>query len=169
MIKYFVDAERVQKRNKIMNTQLTKTSRKGSFWPLGSSDYNWMSVVDRVFDHFHPLLNTLNDSPYPVDEYWTEDGNLVLEVPLAGYKREDINLSLDGDYLVLKASKQEKRNDVKYVSEGVRKKELVRKWYVNDTFYLGEIGSKFEDGLLTITLPAKEVKKEPKIKNIEIK
>ena len=68
----------------------------------------------------------------------------------------------------MSANKQEKKQDVRYVSEGIRKKELTRKWVLSDAFDHNKISSKFEDGLLTLTLQ-KAKPKEPELKYIEIK
>ena len=144
-----------------MNAQLANTSRVLGF----PSTFN---LIDAFFGpDFFGTFNALNSEPYPTDQFWDKDGNLNIEVPLAGYKREDISLSIEKDYLVLKAAKQNRHNAVHYVNEGIRKKELVRRWLINGNFEQDKIESKFEDGLLTITLPPKQ-KEVPKIKQITI-
>lgn len=154
----------------MMNTQLTQpTSRKSRGWELGRTDYDWFQVFNRFFDdEFFQDLNIWNTDSYPVDQYWSDNGDLYIEVPLAGYKREDISLSLEDGYLVLHAKKQDKKADMRYVKEGIRKKEITRKWSVGNKFHVEQIDSKFEDGLLTVQLPAK-VPDGNNIKNIEIK
>lgn len=143
-----------------MKTQLS-TSRALGF----PSAFN---LIDVFFGpEFFGTFNALNSEPYPTDQFWDKDGNLNIEVPLAGYKREDISLSIEKDYLILKAAKQNKHENVQYVNEGIRKKELVRRWLINGSFEQDKIESKFENGLLTIVLPPKQ-KELPKVKQITI-
>ena len=131
-------------------------------------------ISNKLFDEFFgpsfvKTFNVLNSvDPYPVDQYWDKDDKLNIEIPLAGYKKQDIKVYVDNGYLIMSANKQEKKQDVRYVSEGIRKKELTRKWVLSDAFDHNEISSKFEDGLLTLTLQ-KAKPKEPELKYIEIK
>lgn len=131
-------------------------------------------ISNKLFDEFFgpsfvKTFNILNNvDPYPVDQYWDKDDKLNIEIPLAGYKKQDIKVYVDNGYLVMSAGKQEKKQDVRYVSEGIRKKELTRRWVLNDAFDHNSISSKFEDGLLTLTL-SKSKPKEPELKYIEIK
>lgn len=150
-----------------MNTNNTK--QKTAVFPFWK-DQDLQDWVDCAFgDSFQNVFNSLNLDSYPTDQYWDKSGNLNLEVPLAGYKKEDISLSVEEDNLVLSVKKHERNKDVKYVQESIRKKELVRKWYINDTFETSAISTSFVDGLLRITLPVKkpEEKKSKKI-NIAI-
>lgn len=130
---------------------------------------NAFDLINAFFgSDFFGTFNALNSEPYPTDQFWDKDGNLNIEVPLAGYKREDINLSIEKEYLILKVAKQNKHEGVSYVNEGIRKKELVRRWLINGSFEQDKIESKFEDGLLTIKLPPKQ-KEIPQVKQLQIK
>lgn len=147
-----------------MNTTLTTKSRAFPFWEANELA-EW---IDYEFgNNFSNLFNSLNTDPYPTDQYWDKEGNLQLEIPLAGYKKEDIVLKVEDDNLVLSVKKQEKNKDAKYVQESIRKKELLRKWYINDTFEKDNISTRFVDGLLKITLPIKKPE-EKKQKSINI-
>ena len=132
-----------------MSTALNLTNRAFPFWTSGNGINDLVS--DLFGQDFQNLFNSVNVDPYPTDQYWNKEGNLILEVPLAGYKKEDINLLIEDDYLVLTVKKHDKVKDVKYVVESIRKKAITQKWY-----------SSFEDGLLKIALPVKtpEEKKE---------
>jgi HSP20 family molecular chaperone IbpA len=122
------------------------------------------TFLDSFFkDDFWNMFDALNkNSPYPTDSYWDKDRNYNIEVPLAGYKKEDITLQVDGEYLNLQVKKRQKKTDVTYKLEEVRKKELNLRWYLNDTFDKETISSSFEDGLLKITLPLKVIKEKEK-------
>ena len=136
-----------------MSTALNLTNRAFPFWTSGNGINDLVS--DLFGQDFQNLFNSVNVDPYPTDQYWNKEGNLILEVPLAGYKKEDINLLIEDDYLVLTVKKHDKVKDVKYVVESIRKKAITQKWYINDTFEQSKITSSFEDGLLKIALPVK--------------
>jgi HSP20 family molecular chaperone IbpA len=149
---------RYKQQKHMKNTLLTT--------PWGIADTFFDSgLFNSIFDvDFSKAFNALNVDPYPTDQYLDKDGNLVLEVPLAGYKKEDISVSIEKDYLVLSVKHSEKSTDIKYIVEKIRKKALTLKWYLNDTFVQSEISSNFSDGLLKIVLPVKKnEKKEDKI------
>jgi HSP20 family molecular chaperone IbpA len=129
------------------------------------------NVIDEWIDSFFSphLFNSLNSEVYPTDEYFDENKNFNIEIPLAGFSRENIKVFVEGKYLVLEAKKQEPKENVKYVSRGIRKKELARKWYLGDVFENDSIESSFKDGLLTIIVkPVKKAVQSNK-KEIEIK
>ena len=136
-----------------MSTALNLTNRAFPFWTSGNGINDLVS--DLFGQDFQNLFNSVNVDPYPTDQYWNKEGNLILEVPLAGYKKEDINLLIEDDYLVLTVKKHDKVKDVKYVVESIRKKAITQKWYINDTFEQSKITSSLEDGLLKIALPVK--------------
>ncbi len=162
MYKYYQSRRKGLMKGVIMKNELA-TLTKSNFWPrLWSEETGWNKLFDDWFGpSFFNIFNAPNVESYPTDQYWDKDGNLHIEVPLAGYKKEDIELYISGDYLHLHVKKHEKRTDVKYASESIRKKELTRQWFVNDSFD-SDIKSTFVDGLLTITLRAKNKKEENK-------
>lgn len=128
-----------------------------SLWGRGATLDKWID------DFFSPtLFNSWNLDPYPTDEYWDKDGLLNIEVPLAGFKKEDISVYVENGYLVLHANKQDSKEDVKYVTKGIRKKELTRKWFLNDTFDSENIDPSFVDGILSIKIKPKEQEKTKK-------
>jgi len=136
--------------------------------PFIGASKEWQ--LDSLFDEsFANIFNSLNTDPYPTDQYYDKANVLHLEIPLAGYKKDDIKLSIKDEYLHLKVSKQEKVKDVKYVAEGIRKKELTRQWYVDDNFETDNITTSFVDGLLRISIPSKKLEaKVPKSREIAV-
>lgn len=91
---------------------------------------------------------------------------LTIRVALAGYSKNDINLSFDGDYLKLIA---ERPDDTKDVKEGETITELViqrgiklpRKvecsWIIDPRYYSRDnVDVSYEDGLLKIVISPRE-------------
>lgn len=147
------------------NTLIPTNVGLPSLWGRKSTEIeNW---VDDFFSR--PLFNSWNTETYPTDEYLDSDGNMNIEVPLAGFKKDDIQVYVENGYLVLHANKQEQRSDVKYINQSVRKKELTRKWFLNDTFEHDSVESSFEDGLLKLKIRPKIQQKVEDRKYIEVK
>ena len=93
----------------------------------------------------------------------------ALTVDTPGFTKEDLNVSLRDGYLVVKA---EKNNEKEEKKENYIRRERVygstsRSFYVGDEVKEEDITAKFENGALHITIPKIEKKEEEK-KSIEI-
>ncbi len=93
----------------------------------------------------------------------------LLEADLPGARKEDIKISLDGQYLTIRAEqnmeKKEERKD--YVYQERSYGSCSRSFDVSGV-KSDEIKGKFADGVLTLTLPKQEEKKEAGTIEIEI-
>jgi len=137
-----------------MSTLLTKTNHWGLF------DDPFFSDVFNVFN---------NKIGYPYDIFTR--GNVVyIEVPLAGYYKNNIKIEVDNNILRLnvKCPESEKDNtNCYYIYKGISKRTLNFGWNLHENVDRGAITSKFDNGLLRIIVPFKE--KEKVVKEIEIK
>ena len=96
-----------------------------------------------------------------------------IEIDLPGYKKEDVQAELKDGYMTINASRNS--NDDKKDEEGnyIRRERYYgscsRSFYVGKQITEEDIKAKFEDGILKISVPKKEVKKEiPEKKYIAI-
>lgn len=100
--------------------------------------------------------NIFNDTVLNLDkgyaDFVLEDDQYHLEVPLAGFKKEDIEVTSDQEYLNVFAKR--KGGKVKYE----------RSFYLPRKTDLSEIKAKYEDGLLTITFGKENEKIQNKIR-----
>lgn len=92
----------------------------------------------------------------------------IIDVELAGFKKEDISLSFENKNLIVKASyKSLKDEKTKYLhierTEGI----YSRKFYLGDIKH-DNIKANFENGLLTIIIPKDSYKEIEKTKSIAI-
>ena len=129
------------------------------------------SVFDTLFnDIFHgeQFANHLTQSTkgYPVaDIYTNDDGATVMEFALAGFSRSELSIDVQPERRSITVSAQSA--DGEY--EGSRRiaRRSFTKTYVNydDNLDLSRAEARFENGLLTVTVPAR-----PEIQplNIEI-
>ena len=88
------------------------------------------------------------------DIYEVENG-YVIDIEMAGYKKEDIKLDFDKGYLTV-TGKREKENK-EYVHEEIYTGELSRTYYLGDKIDPEKISAKYENGILSISLVNKEV------------
>ena len=94
-----------------------------------------------------------------------------LEYALAGFDKDEITLSLDGDVLRVEAEhKKEEQENESYQHNGIAYRKLSASYRLMDDADKDAITSGFKNGLLTITIPlkAKEEEKTPAAKRIEI-
>ncbi|MBQ4263548.1 MAG: Hsp20/alpha crystallin family protein [Bacilli bacterium] len=101
-------------------------------------------------------------------DIFEKDGNINIEMDVPGYSKEDIKIDFDNDYLTIEATKESKNDS--------EEKNYIRKerFYgsVKRQFYVGNIDedkirAKFEDGVLKISFPKEEVKKQKNLINID--
>lgn len=110
--------------------------------------------MERLFTH--PNMDS-----FRVDIKETKDAYQIL-AELPGFTKEDIKLSVDGDYLTISVSRQEE-NDKENEESG--EKYLHRERFygtISRSFSIGDvsvdaISAAYENGILTLTLPKKTV------------
>ncbi len=90
----------------------------------------------------------------------TDEGDhYLLEADLPGFRREDIHLELAGNLLTLRAERRLRHSDEEKERTYIRSE---RSWGVYTRSYdvtgvaQDKIKSRYEDGVLTVTLPKKE-------------
>jgi molecular chaperone IbpA len=72
-----------------------------------------------------------------------------LEIALAGFRREDIEVTTEWNKLFVEAKKVEDSGD-EYLHQGLAKRAFTRTWTLSDDVEVKNVS--FEDGLLTIKL-----------------
>ena len=96
----------------------------------------------------------------------------VIEIDLPGYEKENINLSLKDGYLevVAKVEKEENNEEgEKFIHKERFYGHCSRNFYVGEQITEEDIHAEFKNGILKISIPKKEEKKElPEAKHIEI-
>lgn len=130
-------------------------------------------AFDRMFDDIRPLrffpANGGGDSYFPVDLYDTED-DVVVKASLPGVKPEDIDISVTGDHLTLKAeTKQEtEEKGQNWYRRERRTGSYVRQFQLPTEVQADKAVAEFEHGVLKLTLPKAETVK-PKTIKVEAK
>jgi len=101
--------------------------------------------------------------PYNVKK--VDEDNYVVELAVAGYNREDIDVTVDKDTLIIK-SERENDEESEYIHKGIAGRNFTQ------TFTLGEYmvvkSASLDNGLLTVKIE-REIPEEAKPKTIKIK
>ena len=100
------------------------------------------------------------------------DNAFELDIDMPGCKKEDVKAQILDGYLVISAStnneKEEKDEEGKYIRRERYSGSMSRRYYVGENIEQDDIQAKFEDGILKITVPKEEPKKDPEPKYITI-
>ena len=106
------------------------------------------------------------------------DDSYEVDIDLPGFKKDEVTVKLDQGYLTISASKKYDSADHKDDKKTDKKDKYIRKERVSGnvsrTFYVGssmkqeDIHAKFEDGVLMLTVPKKDVKRVDADKYIAI-
>ena len=94
-----------------------------------------------------------------------KDETYTIEVDLPGVKKEDINVTVEDDYLIVTAErkmKNEVKEDDYYLLESKFGK-YYRAFYLPDDIDRDSISAKYEDGRLTVTFEKAPEKKRKEI------
>jgi molecular chaperone IbpA len=104
--------------------------------------------MDEWFKRFDSSFETHTNYP-PYNLIKESSVDFRLEIALAGYKREDIEVTTEWNKLFVEAKKSGNSEDT-YLHQGLAKRAFTRTWTLSDDVVVGDVS--FEDGLLTIKL-----------------
>jgi HSP20 family protein len=122
-------------------------------------------AMDRLFSesYIRPaglLSSFMEGGSFPVDVYET-DQDVVLKASIPGAKSEDIDISIVGDTLTVKGHMEETAEvkEERYVRRERRYGSISRTLTMPTAIQADKAEAKFENGVLTLTMPkAEEVK-----------
>ena len=101
----------------------------------------------------------------------TDEGYEV-DVDLPGFNKDEIKLELNSGYLTISTEKSLNKENKENKGKMLRQERYVgamqRSFYVGGSITEEDIKAKYENGVLSLTIPKKEVKKVPEKKQILI-
>jgi len=136
---------------------------------------NYFSPFDLLFkDFFKSELDfqpaTTAKFSHPVDIFENEHG-LHFDVACTGLSKEDVELKIEGDLLVIRYDKNADEkccdvNNCNYIHRGIARRSFSLGYKIASKFDLSKTEAMMENGLLGIRIPFAE---EAKPKSIKIK
>ena len=136
-------------------------------------DDDWMDFpFDRDFwGKKNPLYGKNAKNMMKTDIREHDDGYEV-DIDLPGFKKDEISLELENGYLTVSAvkglDKDEKDKKGKYIRRERYAGAMQRSFYVGDVLTQEDIKAKYENGILSISVPKKDAKAVETKKSIAI-
>ena len=125
----------------------------------------------RGWDRPEHVLYGKNASHMMKTDVKETDTGYVVDVDLPGFKKEEIHLDLQNGYLTISTEKNLENKEEKQ-GKLLRQERytgtMQRSFYVGENLTEEDVQAKYEDGVLTVTLPKKEARKVPEKKQILI-
>ena len=151
-----------------MNIILRKNGGEGALLPF----YRPWSLVDgmdtlssEMWDSWRPFI--LDSSLVPRTDIYEEKDQLVMKTELPGIDKKDLDITLEGDRLTVKA---EKKEEVKEEATHHTRERYYGRYFRSVALPYpikeDEVSATFDNGVLELRLPKAE---EVKAKKIEIK
>jgi HSP20 family protein len=127
-------------------------------------------VLTKFNEDFFKDLDWLLDTPtgktptrYPLTNIGVdkETGVVTVEIACAGFSKDELDIELVGDILVITGTKEEtdKVDNTEYYQIHISNQSFERKIRLYKDYIGGDVKAKYKDGLLSITITPKE---EPK-------
>ena len=125
------------------------------------------SVGFDVFDNIFDSVFNMNESStsYPPYNILKSDNNYTISLAIAGFSKDEIDISLQENELLIKGTSEEKDKDVEFLHRGIAGRNFERKFRLADTVKVSD--ASYENGLLNIYLE-REIPDHQKPRKIEI-
>lgn len=140
---------------------LTNPSR----FPFGNGK---LDKIDNMFTDIFGTISSLQPYP-PSNTIKTENGYLI-EMALAGFGKEDIDVSQTDNTLTIATKKQEsvaeENKETDYVYRGISSRSFSRKYLLDKELEVTDVS--LNNGLLSVTI-TKRPQPESKVKTFKIK
>lgn len=129
-------------------------------------------VVNQAFPNFGQEfgVNFFGNSSYPRVNVADTKNDVRIEAEIAGLSRDDVSVEYEDGLLIISGEKKTEIEDpdVKYVYKELKRSSFKRSFKVDDaTLEVDKITAKFDNGILNVTIPKKEVI-ETKAKKVKI-
>ena len=134
---------------------MLQLARHSAFTPQDLQKMMGFSVgFDSIFDRFFDM-DTTRDSGYPpYNIRKINEAQYVIEIALAGFSKDDIEVELTEGTLTVRSKKLEEQtvevSEDSYVHKGIAKRSFLRCWTLSDDMFVR--GADLKDGMLIISL-----------------
>lgn len=133
-------------------------------------------LFDNVFeDFFNRSLSDIVGSDFtftqPSVNIVEKDDFFMIEMAAPGLKKNDFNVEIDKDHLIISAHREDKKEETegKVTRSEFNYNSFTRSFYLPEAVKADEITATYKDGILYLELPKKEEAKLKAPKTIQIK
>ena len=142
-------------------------ARHSAFTPQDLQKMMGFSVgFDSIFDRFFDMDLTRDSGYPPYNIRKINEAQYVIEIALAGFSKDDIEVELTEGNLAVRSKKEEETNgDDSFVHKGIAKRSFLRSFTLSDDIIVK--GADLKDGMLIINLE-KVIPDEKKPRLIQI-
>jgi molecular chaperone IbpA len=119
-------------------------------------------------DHMVALQNndvlSGNDYP-PYDIVKTGEDEYSIELAVAGFKKDELNIEVKDQYLTIKGDSSSRHSNEEYIHKNIARRSFIRRFSLAENVKVNE--AKMEDGVLVVAL-THDIPEEQKPKSITI-
>lgn len=108
---------------------------------------------DRMFDELESLLTATTQSTEkfpPHNIIKLDDYKYVVELAVAGFQEDEIDITVEDDVLIVKGEKKENEKEVTYLHKGIGTRSFTKTLTLAETVEVK--GAQFKNGILSIGL-----------------
>lgn len=124
-----------------------------SFTPLYHSTLGFENLFNEVERMLEATTEKTNHSFPPHNIVKVDDYHYVVELAVAGYSKDEIEITVDDGHLIVKGNKDEKNAelaDITYLHKGIGLRAFTKTLKIADTVEVR--GAEYKDGILRIGL-----------------
>jgi len=124
---------------------------------------NNYNLWDELFnDPFFRSPFSSEKSSFMQTDIVENDNQYLLYIELPGFKKEDIHAELKNGYLTISATKNESKDEKDEQGNYIRRERFSgscqRSYYIGEQVRQEDIGAKFKDGILEMSVPKEQPK-----------
>jgi len=108
---------------------------------------------DHIFDELERISSHANDSYPPHNVVKLEEHKYIVELAVAGFARDDLNIEVKDHVLTIKGNRERRRPEEQYVHRGISTRTFMKSFRLSE--YTEVTGADLNDGILAITLEVK--------------
>ena len=131
---------------------------------------DWFDDFDRQMQHMDRRLYGRNAKREMKTDVREKEDGYEIDMDLPGFKKDQVELSLENGYLTVTANKGFDRDQKDDQGRMIRQERyagsMQRSFYVGRAMTVEDVKARFEDGVLHLNLPKKEAPKLPDKKTI---
>mgnify|MGYP003144782123 FL=1 len=105
---------------------------------------------DHLFDELEKITNHANDTYPPHNVIKADDMKYDIELAVAGFSKDDINIELKEHVLYIKGDREKRRKDEAYVHKGISGRKFSKSFRLSE--YAEVSGADLTDGILTVSI-----------------